>query len=354
MIKEQQLKYNNDFESIIKKLSEEGKYIEQVENIELNFDGDKEILKNKENNEIHNKSKEITHYIMAKYKDIYIGCLSINQLNSREKFGLNKYFNDIFYIGQWKENKKEGIGFFKINQNILYLGQFSNNQINGFGMLYYKDIGNFYFGTFIDGQMDKGVYYNNEKSLFYHGKFKDGKKNDKLCAYFDINNKNVFIGEVKDDIFLRGYLSLCIITEEKEGSDILTNFSCDKAIYFDKTDPNNVKYEHYCYFDNDFNDKLQNIFISIFETDLTLKDIYDNYVAFFENLENIIYNDSYTDYIGRYNPQDNMNIENSFIKNYNLYYKRLMESQQKLKLEKYENIFKGEPKINMDLKKEIK
>ena len=49
-----------------------------------------------------------------------------------------------------------------------------------------------------------------------------------------------------------------------------------------------------------------------------------------------------------------MNIENSFIKNYNLYYKRLMESQQKLKLEKYENIFKGEPKINMDLKKEIK
>jgi len=352
MIKEQQLKYNSDLEDILRQLSEKGNYIDQIENIELNFYGDKQLLKDKDNNEIQNETKDKKEYIVGKYKDIYIGCLSINKIDSREKFGLNKYFNDIFYIGQWKENKKEGIGFLKINENILYLGEFSKNQINGFGMIYYKDKGYFYFGTFIDGQMDKGIYYNNEKSLFYHGKFKDGKKNDKLCTYFDINNNNIFIGEVKDDNFIRGYLSLCEITEEKKGNEIYTNFSCDKVIYFDKNDPNNVKYEHYYYFDNDFSDMLQNLFMSIFEVDLNLKDIYDNYVAFFENLENIVYSDSYTDYNDRYNPKDNLNLENSFIKNYNAYYKRFMKSQEKLNIEKYEDIFKGEPKMNLDLKME--
>lgn len=360
MIKEQQIKYNSDFEEISKQLSEKGKFNDQKENIELIFFEDKNNLKNKENNgnqdniDQDKMAMKNNGYIVGKYKDIYIGCLSNNEFDSREKFGLNRYFNDIFYIGQWKENKKEGIGFLKLNENIGYLGHFSDNQINGFGMLYYKDIGSFYFGEFIDGQMDKGIYYNCDKSLFYHGKFINGKKNDNLCAYFDINNNNIYIGEVKDDIFIQGYLSLCSITEEKIGNEITTNFSCDKLIYFDKRNPDNIKYEHYCYFDSDFLDELQNAFMAIFEVDLNIKDIHDNYIAFFENLENIVYNDSYTEYIDRYNPLENYNIENTFIKNYEIYYKRFLKSQEKLDLKKYENIFKDGPKIDADLKEEIK
>ena len=352
MIKEQQLKYEFNSEEILNQISKDGKYIEQNDIIQINYFGDKKDLNNKENTENQNKDKN--NYLVGKYKDIYIGCLSINNPESREKFGLNKYINDLFYIGQWNNNKKEGIGFLKIKKDILYLGQFSNNQLNGFGMLLYRDKGYFYFGTFVEGQMDKGIYYDNEKSLFYNGKFKNGKKNDNLCTYFDVSNKNIFIGEVQDDKFIKGYLSLCEIIEEKKDNQILTNFSCDKVIYFDKTDINNPKYEHHYFFDYDFADNLQNIFMEIFEVDLNLRDIHDNYVAFFENLENIIYNDSYTDYIERYNPQDNLNLENSFIKNYNIYYNRFIQSQEKLHLEKYEDIIKGEPKIDKNLKMELK
>ena len=352
MIKEQQLKYESNSEEILDQISKDRKYIEQNDIIQINYFGNKLDLNNKENTENQDKNKN--NYLVGKYKDIYIGCLSINNPESREKFGLNKYVNDIFYIGQWNNNKKEGVGFFKIKDNILYLGQFSNNQLNGFGMLFYRNKGYIYFGTFVDGQMEKGIYYDNEKSLFYNGKFKDGKKNDNLCTYFDVSNKHIFIGEVKDDNFIRGYLSLCEIIEEKKDNQILTNFSCDKVIYFDKTDINNPKYEHHYFFENDFADNLQNVFMEIFEVDLNLRDIHDNYVAFFENLENIIYNDSYTDYLERYNPQDNLNLENSFIKNYNIYYNRFIQSQEKLHLEKYEDIIKGEPKIDKSLKNEMK
>ena len=339
MIREQSLKYNLESQEILKQLSEGGKWSDQNENIELNFFGDKEILKNKQINDNQEKDKEKINYVVGKYKDFYIGCLSINNFESREKFGLNKYFKDYFYIGQWKENKKEGIGFLKINENVLYLGEFSNNQINGFGMIYYKDLKYFYFGTFIDGQMDNGIYYNAQKLLFYHGKFKNGKKNDNFCTYFDIKNNHIFVGEVRDDLFIKGYISFCEIKEEKKDNIITTNFSCDQVIFFDKTDPNNIKYKDYYNFnDNNLEDKLQDIFMLIFEVDLSLRDIHDNYVAFFENLENMIYNDSYTEYIVRYNPEDNSNIEKGFIKNYNVYHERFIQSQKKLNLEDYKDV----------------
>ena len=348
MIKEQQLKYEFNSEEILNQISKDGKYIEQNNLIQINYFGDKQDLNNKENTE--NQDKDKNNYLVGKYKDIYIGCLSINNPESREKFGLNKYINDLFYIGQWNNNKKEGIGFFKIKQNILYLGQFSNNQLNGFGMLLYKDKGYFYFGTFIEGQMDKGIYYDNEKSLFYNGKFKDGKKNDNLCTYFDVSNKNIFIGEVKDDIFIRGYLSLCEIIEEKiDNNRITTKFSCDKAIYFDKTEPDKPRYEYLNSFDVDFAMNLQSIFIDIFEVDFNLKDIHYNYVAFFENLENVIYNDSYTEYLDMYNPLENTNVEKSFLRNYEIYYKRFIQSQEKLKIEEYKDMINGEPKMNNNI-----
>ena len=339
MIREQNLKYNIDSEEILKELSEGGKWNDINGNIELNFYGDKETLKNRQT-----KSEERINYIVGKYKDYYIGCLSINKLESREKFGLNKYFKDLFYVGQWKENKKEGIGFLKMKENILYLGEFSNNQMNGFGMLYYKDLKYFYFGTFTNGQMDNGIYYNAQKLLFYHGKFKNGKKNDNFCTYFDVKNNQIFVGEVKDDSFIKGYISFCEIKEEKKDNIITTNFSCDNIVYFDKNDPDNIKYVHSASFDNKaLIDKVPEIIMKIFEVDLSLRDIHDNYVAFLENLENMVYNDSYTEYSIRYSPEDPSNIENGFIKNYNVYHERFKKSQAQFNLDDYKDIINEEP-----------
>jgi hypothetical protein len=334
----------------LKQLSEGLKYVDPKENILINFYGDKQLLKAKLGEENQKKVDDKQEYLVGKYKDVYIGCLSINNPYSREKFGLNKYYKDYFYIGQWNNNQKNGIGFLKITDNILYLGEFLNNQLNGFGMLYYKDTGCLYFGSFNNGEIDKGIYHDTKKRLIYHGSFKDGKKNDKLCSYFDINNKHLFVGEVKDDIFIRGYLLLCEINEFTKSTEIYTDFSCDKFFYFDKSDPKKIKYEYNQNFENELNDDIGNLFLIIFEADYELCDIHNNYIAFFENLENIIYCDSYTDYIERYNPEESSFIENTFIKNYKIYYQCFLQIQNKIKLNDFANIIMGEPKINKDKK----
>ena len=123
-------------EAILKQLSEGQKFVDPKENIQIRFYGDKQLLNNKLDDGNPKENDDKQQFLVGKYKDIYIGCLSINKPDSREKFGLNKYYNDYFYFGQWNKNQKNGIGFLKINDNILYLGEFLNNQLNGFGMLY--------------------------------------------------------------------------------------------------------------------------------------------------------------------------------------------------------------------------
>jgi hypothetical protein len=348
MIKEQNLKPFSEPDVIIKTLREKDKYIDEKENIEYNFFGNKELLEEKKD-----EQKDSKNYLVGKYKDIYIGLLSLDKPEIRENFGLNKYFNDIFYIGQWKDNKKQGIGFLKLKDNILYLGEFSNNQINGFGILYYKEKKHIFFGDFIDGKMDNGLYYNIEDSIFYHGKFKNGKKNDEFCLYIDFKNKHIFAGKVVDDVFVKGYFSICDIQEKEEDNEFLTSFTCEKIIYFDKEEGKKIKFEHFTFFEDNLADSIYKVFSYIFEFSLDIKDLHENYTAFFDNLENIVYNDSYTEYLERYNPEEKMNIKNMFLKNYNIYYKRYIQSQEKFSIEIFESIIKNEPKLKMELKNEI-
>ena len=348
MIKEQKLKINS--EEVLKQIKINGKYLNKKDNIEIEYYGDKNDLENKED-----KNIKINNYFVVKYKNIYIGCLSIYEPYLREKFGLNKYIKDIFYFGQWKENIKEGIGFLKVKDDTSYLGEFSKNQFNGFGMLNLKSNNFFYIGNFIDNLMDSGIYYNNKTTFFYNGKFKNGKKNDKLCSYFDFNNNHIFIGEVKDDIFIRGYLSICKITEEKNEKESQTNISIEKVIYFDKTDSNKTKYEYFYNFESEFYENIQSIFLNVFEEYFDLKNIHESYyLAFFEKLENIVYNDSYNDFLDRYNPEEKYNLENNFIKNFELYNKKYVQLEKKLNLEKYESIINSEPIIQKDFKIDIK
>lgn len=363
MIVEQNLDYSTNTRSILSTLNEEGEYIEKEDDdsssisIELKFFGEKNV-KNKRRNRNSNKN----NMIVGKYKDIYIGGLSYEDVEQREKFGLNKYGKDIFYIGQWKNNLKEGIGFLKFAKSKLYLGEFSNNQINGFGILYYKSLENLYFGNFNEGTFSKGVYYNDSKGLFYHGGFIDNKKNDDLCSFFDIINQQIFIGTVKDDDFIKGFVSFCEINEEEENisneenensenndksTNIKTDFCAQKILYFDKE--KNI-YKHYYSFTNDFYIKIQDIYSKIFQVDYNIKDLHENFVAYFNNLENVIYNTSYLNNINRYKndttDESGNCIENNFIQNYEVYKDRINTSQEDLNLEDFKDIIMNGPEIN--------
>ena len=67
---------------------------------------------------------------------------NINEKNLIELFNLN--LNDLFYVGNYKDNKKEGEGILYMNKkneftnNIIYKGHFKNNKKDGFGKIYFE------------------------------------------------------------------------------------------------------------------------------------------------------------------------------------------------------------------------
>lgn len=374
MVEEQELTYGDGPRAIVNQLATEGEYFEKetesseekkenneetnIKAIELKFFGDPSLLsgkRNRTNRSTFSSLEEKDKLIIGRYKDIYIGGLNLDDPSIREKFGLNKYKKDCFYIGQWKNNLKEGIGFLKISKNKLYLGEFKKNQIDGFGILYYKNLENIYFGTFEKGKFLNGVYYNDKKGLFYRGGFENNQKNDEFCTFFDIENQQIFVGGVKNDDFYKGYVSFCEVVESMNSeNENCTDFSAQTILYFDKSNKDNVVYKHYFTFSNDFYIRIQDIYSKIFGADYNIKDLHENLVAYFNNLENVIYNSSYLNNISRYVPDEDIknvnSIENIFINNYKVYYERINKSQEELNLDDYRDIMKG-PELNPEFQK---
>jgi len=323
--------------------SKDKEFISQISNaLKDNTEEDKE------ENEI-NKNK----LFLITYKNIYIGGASFS-LNLREGFGLNKYENTAsFYLGQWKDNMKEGIGFLKIDENMLYIGSFHLNQFDGFGMLYYKSNNNFYFGDFDNGSFNKGLYCKVNKELFYRGKFNENKKNDTFCTFLEKNNKQLFMGEVDDDIFIKGYLCLFQANEiphqneEGEVEELEVDFSVDRLIYFDKTNEKNIKFIHNFEFENEFKNKIIDNMKKVYEVDNyniggKLKEIID----YFNYLESLV-DDEDHNYLERYNEDNDQSLEKFFMSNYSFYSNAFQEGQGAVNIEEIRKEIEI-PEINKD------
>ena len=292
----------------------------------LNINYIQEIFKDK------NENKNI--FFLIKYKDIYIGGVSLN-FDLREGFGLNKYENSSsFYIGQWKNNMKEGIGFLKIDDNTLYVGSFHLNQFEGFGMVYYKSRDSFYFGEFENGSFKEGIYCDINKKLFYRGKFNQNKKNDSFCTFLEKNNRQLFIGEVNDDIFLKGYLCLFqmneIVRKDENGEDeFVANFDIDKIFYFDKANDKNISFIHGNEFENEFSNKIQENMKKIFEVDYRMEHKMNYIIDYFNYLESLV-NDEFYNILEKYNEDNEQSLEKFFLGNYNFVLNQFQEVQEEM------------------------
>ena len=248
----------------------------------------------------------------------------------REGFGLNKYENSFsFYIGHWKNNMKEGIGFLKVDDNKLYIGSFHLNQFEGFGILYYKLNNTFYFGEFKNGAFNNGIYCNINKELYYRGKFMKNKKNDSFCSFFEKNNKHLYLGEVKDDVFVKGYLCSFKTNEisrqdENGENEILINFDINKIFYFDKTEENNISFINNFEFENEFRKKVLENMQKIFEMDIKMNQKVKDIINYFDYLESLA-DDEDHNYLERYNEDNEQSLEKFFMANYNVYFTQLQE-----------------------------
>ena len=310
----------------------------------------KNILKNNEihNNEIlninistENKNEEKEYeedeknkniIFLIQYRNIYIGGISLD-FKFREGFGINKYENSSsFYVGQWKYNMKEGIGFLKIDENTLYIGSFHHNQLEGFGILYNKSHNIFLLGEFQNGAFIEGFYCDINKELYYRGKFKDNKKNDSFCTFLEKKNKNLFIGEVQDDIFIKGYLCIYQINEitrqDENGVDeLVAYFDIDTIFYFDKTNDKNINFIDNSLFDNDFRNKIQENMKKIFEADYRISHKIADIIGYFQYLESLENDEDYN-FLEKYNEEDDNYLEKFFMRNYSIYFHQFQEAKK--------------------------
>jgi len=281
-----------------------------------------------------NEENKKNNLFLVKYKNIYIGGISIN-LKMREGFGLNKYENSSsFYLGQWKNNMKEGTGFLKIDDNKLYIGSFHHNQFEGFGIIYYKLDDTFYFGEFKNGAFSQGIYCNINKELYYRGKFHQNKKNDSFCTFLEKNNRHLFIGDVKDDVFVKGYLCLYQIIEStrqnEDGEDeYVADFNIDKIFYFDKTDENKINFINNFEFENEFRNKIHENMRKIFEVDYITGHKMKDIISYFNYLESLV-DDEDHNYLERYNEDNDQSLEKFFMSNYNFYFSQFQEGQEQM------------------------
>lgn len=308
--------------------------ITQIKDMLINNENPNKISCQEEQNEENEENNNSKNIFLVKYKNIYIGGLSNNFL-LREGFGLNKYENSsAFYLGQWKNNMKEGTGFLKIDDNKLYIGSFHNNQMEGFGIIYYKISDSFYFGEFNNGEFSKGVYYNLNKELYYRGKFEKNKKNDPFCTFLEKNNRQLFIGDVENDVFKKGYLCLYqineIVRQNEDGDDaVVADFNIDKFFYFDKTDEKKINFIPSFEFENEFRNKIQENMKRIFEVDyitgLKMKDI----ISYFSYLESLV-DDEDHNYLERYNEDNEQSLEKFFMSNFNFYFSQFQEIQEQM------------------------
>ena len=283
-----------------------------------------------------NNTQDTRNYILyIKYKDIYIGGLSIFDFQSKEGFGLYKYLNcedNAFYLGQWEENKKSGKGFLKMDNNHLYIGNFKNNQINGEGLYYNRKTNNYYFGSFNNGVFKKGLFFNLSKDLYYLGEFYNNKKKDKFCCYYNYKKNRLFFGQIKNDLFIKGYIGYLKLIEKQNE----INIELEKIVYYNKNSKDDSKKIILIKSNEEFEIAMYNVLQAI----ENIKLLFDDF-KLFDEFEESFNDNSYNNAIGRYNSYENdYSFENDFIDNYDDYFNRINEIVNVIDLKEIKNNFK--------------
>ena len=265
-------------------------------------------------------------FLYIKYKDIYIGGVSIFDFQSKEGFGMYKYLNlpgNPFYLGQWDADVKSGIGFLRMDKNHFYLGNFNNNQMEGEGIYYNKQNCNYFYGNFNNGNFKNGIYTNLKKDIYYIGEFKNNKKNDNFCCFFNRKKHKLFFGQIQNDLFIKGHIIFLRIKETTEEISI----NIEKIIYYDRTiqdDSKRIILKH-------SNKNFEEIVSEVLENIEGIKQLYEA-MTFFDELKEVYSDTSYNNRIGRYNSYENeYSFENDILDIYNNYIPNLKEYLNNMK-----------------------
>lgn len=295
---------------------------ETDKNIDFNSFLNPKDEKEKENDSNSQSEENYPNNLFSiKYKDIYIGGISPN-FHFRDGFGLNKYKEDqVFYLGQWKNNLKEGIGYLKIDDNTFYVGYFHQNQFSGEGIIYLKSKNILFLGKMFNGAFDEGFYLDIDNDIYYMGKFVNNRKNDDNCTMIEMKNRHIFIGKVENDIFENGYL--CLYNSEEiqnvneNGEKVLgDSFNIEKIFYFYKDQDNNNQFIYQ--FENQFYEVLYQNMKKIFGFEIDLKKQIESIIDYIKYLNTLAEDDDLNNLM-KYNEKGNSGLLYMFKSNYDYY-----------------------------------
>ena len=143
--------------------------------------------------------------------DKYFGYFSEDERNKHGLYSFkpkleNNFILREYYYGLWKDNYRNEHGVYlwlKENKNIKPFSDFENSIFNAF-------IGNIEQDIFVKGTLlikESNDYY------VYHGKFnKEGKKEGELCFFYSAKKELLLYGTFENDNFISGHLAA--FTEE--------------------------------------------------------------------------------------------------------------------------------------------
>ena len=159
------------------------------------------------------------------------------------------------------------------------------------------------------------------------------EKNDKFCCYFNNKENTLFFGQIKNDLFIKGYIGYLKNIENENGKEI--NIIIEKIIYYNK----NSKDESKKIILIKQNEEFEMAMYNILQTVDYIKNFFEE-IKLFDELEDAYHDNSYNNGIGRYNSFENeYSFENEFMENYDDYFNSLNETLKAIDLKEIKNNF---------------
>lgn len=141
-----------------------------------------------------NDSRKVNKFQRIEVRDVYRfeGVTKkgdSNSTSSKEGCGIYEQFNNLIYVGFWKNNKFDGIGFCRWVGGDAYVGQYAAGKRHGYGLFRYCN-GNVFRGEWqFDFKTGEGMYCNFKKKYRYSGLWYDNLRQGrgrlgKLCITY--------------------------------------------------------------------------------------------------------------------------------------------------------------------------
>ena len=113
--------------------------------------------------------------------------------NNIKNLGIEVWFDDNYYQGEFKKSIKNGIGLYRWPDGTLYFGEWKDNKMDGYGIIKYSN-DSIYIGEYKNGLMNGWGEFLWSDLKYYCGNYKNDIKDGFGIFVWNFFNLNAYIG----------------------------------------------------------------------------------------------------------------------------------------------------------------